>query len=136
MASGAAPLTIGRLAKAAVVTVDTVRFYEREGLLGRALRSAGGFRLYGAGDVQRLRFIRRAKALGFSLDEIRELLELTQAGADRARVKAIARHRLADLDGRIQELQAIRAALADHERRCSGRGALQGCPIVEALAGK
>jgi DNA-binding transcriptional MerR regulator len=129
----ASAFTIGRLARATGVSIDSLRFYERVGLLPRPSRTAGGFRLYQPEDAQRVHFIRRAKGLGFSLEEIGELLKLAQTGGDRATVKAVARRRLADLDHRIGELQAIRAVLADHERRCSGRGALEGCPIVDAL---
>ena len=125
--------TIGRLAEAAGVNIDTVRFYEREGLLQPAPRSAGGYRLYGPEEAQRLRFIRRAKALGFSLEEIGELLRLTEDGHDRGRVKAIAEHRVADLDQRIAELQRMRGILAHHAGHCSGRGAVKGCPIIQAL---
>lgn len=128
-----APFTIGRLAKAAEVNIDTVRFYERQGLLQVAPRSGGGYRLYQAADLQRLRFIRRAKTLGFSLEDIAELLRLTEDGHDRARVKAIAQKRVADLAQRIAELERMRGILAHHAGHCSGRGAVKGCPIIGAL---
>jgi DNA-binding transcriptional MerR regulator len=127
-------LTIGRLAKDASVKIDTVRFYERQGLLGKVPRSEGGYRLYSPADVQRLKFIRRAKALGFSLTEIIELLSLTKEGNNRAQVKSLAQRRLADLEGRIRELNAMRETLAHHVRHCSGRGLVKGCPIIEALS--
>jgi Cu(I)-responsive transcriptional regulator len=126
-------LTIGRLAKAAGVKIDTVRFYERQGLLEKALRSQGGYRLYEPRDIQRLKFIRRAKALGFSLTEIAELLTLAKEGNGRARVKSIAQRRVVDLESRIRELEAMREALAHHVHRCSGRGLVKGCPIIETL---
>jgi MerR family copper efflux transcriptional regulator len=128
-----APFTIGRLAKAAGVNIDTVRFYERQGLLPEARRSGGGYRLYGPADAQRLQFIRRAKTLGFSLEDIAELLRLTEDGHDRARVKAIAQARVADLAQRIAELERMRGILAHHAGHCSGRGEVKGCPIIEAL---
>jgi len=127
-------LTIGRLAKYASVKIDTVRYYERQGLLSKAPRSEGGYRLYGPADVQRLKFIRRAKALGFSLAEITELLSLTKEGNNRAQVKSIAQRRLTDLESRIRELSAMRETLAHHVRHCSGRGLVKGCPIMEALS--
>lgn len=127
-------LTIGRLAKDASVKIDTVRFYERQGLLGKAPRSEGGYRLYSAADVQRLKFIRRAKALGFSLAEIIELLTLTKEGNNRAQVKSISQRRLADLENRIRELNTMREILAHHVRHCSGRGLVKGCPIIAALS--
>lgn len=124
-------LTIGKLARRAGVGVDTVRFYERAGLLPRAQRTESGYRLYGADDADRLRFIRRAKALGFSLEEIAQLLQLNAARGSRAAVRKLAEQRLADLEQKIRELSAIRDALAHLVRRCSGRGALAGCPIIE-----
>lgn len=128
--------TIGRLAKAAGVNIDTVRFYERQGLLRPAPRSGGGYRLYGPAEVQRLQFIRRAKALGFSLEDVGELLRLTEDGQDRGQVKAIAQRRVADLERRIGELERMRSILAHHATHCSGHGGLQGCPIIEALLGE
>src|ERR1700739_3988394 len=100
--------TIGRLAKAAEVNIDTVRFYERQGLLAPAPRTSGGYRVYGPADIQRLQFIRRAKTLGFSLEDIGELLRLTEDGHDRGQVKAITERRVADLERRIAELERMR----------------------------
>jgi MerR family transcriptional regulator, copper efflux regulator len=125
--------TIGRLAKAADVNIDTVRFYERQGLLQPAPRTAGGYRLYGTVDAQRLQFIRRAKTLGFSLEDIAELLRLTEDGHDRGKVKAIAQKRVADLESRIRELEKMRSVLAHHAGHCSGHGEVSGCPIIQAL---
>ena len=126
-------LTIGRLAKAAGVGIDTVRFYERAGLLPQAARTASGYRTYGDADVERLRFVRRAKALGFSLDEIAELLKLAAGQGGRAGVKALAERRLRDLEKKIRELTVFRDALAHYARQCSGHGAVSGCPIIEAV---
>jgi DNA-binding transcriptional MerR regulator len=128
--------TIGRLAGAAGVNIDTVRFYERLGLLRPAPRSGGGYRLYGQAEVQRLQFIRRAKTLGFPLEDIAELLRLTEDGQDRGQVKAIAQRRVADLERRIAELERMRSTLAGHAGCCSGHGDLKGCPIIEALLGE
>jgi Hg(II)-responsive transcriptional regulator len=125
------PLTIGKLAQQSGVGIDTVRFYEREGLLPKASRTQGGYRMYTPSDVDRLRFIRRAKALGFSLEEIAELLRLNVARGSRASVKKLAERRLADLDRKLAELKAIRDALATLVRRCSGTGPVKGCPIIE-----
>ena len=127
-------LSIGRLARASGVGVETIRFYEREGLLAPPPRTAAGYRQYDAEAVERLGFIRRAKQLGFSLEEIRELLGLAEAHGDRARVKALAEHKLAEIERRIDELRRMRAALAELNRQCSGRGPVEGCPIIEALA--
>lgn len=129
-------MNIGKLAKLAGVGVDTVRFYERGGLLPKPRRGASGYRTYDVEDVDRLRFIRRAKALGFSLEEIAELLMLSSVGGDRAAVKAIASRRVADLDQKIEELTRIRDTLARHARRCSAHGPVKGCPIIDVLVGR
>src|SRR5579884_3206703 len=126
------PLTIGKLAQNAGVRVDTVRFYERLGLLPPAARSASGYRLYDEGAVARLRFIRRAKALGFSLDDAAELLRLARGGT-RPKVRAVAQARLEQIDAHLRELHALRAVLAELLGRCRGEGTVAGCPIVEAL---
>lgn len=127
-------LTIGRLAKASGIGVETVRFYEREGLLPPAARTASGYRQFPPETIQRLGFIRRAKRLGFALGEIAELLELEEAQGERARVKALTERKLAQIDRRIEELRRMRSALADLTRQCSGHGPVAGCPIIEALA--
>lgn len=126
-------LTIGRLARQAGVGIDTVRFYERARLLPAPVRTASGYRSYTADDVSRLRFIRRAKALGFSLDEIAELLTLSAGKGGKAAVKALAHRRLRDLDRKIAELTVMRDTLARYAHRCSGHGPVEGCPIVEAV---
>lgn len=124
-------ISIGQLARRAGVPIDTVRYYERNGLLAPADRTAAGYRQYGGIELRRLRFIRRAKALGFSLEEIAQLLQLNAARGSRAAVRKLAEQRLADLEQKIRELSAIRDALAHLVRRCSGTGALAGCPIIE-----
>lgn len=126
-------LTIGRLAQRAGVGIDTVRFYERARLLPKPGRTASGYRTYGDADVERLRFIRRAKALGFSLEEISELLALSQGKGGRGAVKALAQRRLQDLDRKIGELTVMRDTLKHYAHRCSGTGELAGCPIIEAV---
>lgn len=125
--------TIGKTAKQAGVGIDTVRFYEREGLLPEAQRTQSGYRLYSADDVDRLRFIRRAKTLGFTLEEIAELLKLSTAKGSRASVKRLAEQRLTDLDQKLRELTAIRDALSTLVKRCSGQGSFKGCPIIEGV---
>ena len=129
-------MTIGRLARAAGVGIDTVRFYEREGLLPRPRRTASGYRQYGEGDAERLRFIRRAKALGFTLEEIGELLALNDGKGSRAGVKALTERRLAQIERSIADLQRMRATLATLAAHCSGHGSVKGCPIIEAVVGR
>ena len=127
-----ASMTIGKLAQAAGVGIDTVRFYERSGLLGKPMRSSSGYRLYAPSEVDRLRFIRRAKALGFTLEQIAELLSLSQGG-DRADVKALASGRLVEIDLRIADLIAMRESLARLVEDCDGHGSVAGCPIIESV---
>jgi MerR family copper efflux transcriptional regulator len=126
-------MNIGHLAKAAGVGIDTVRFYERAGLMPPAARTASGYRTYAEADVERLRFIRRAKALGFSLEEIAELLRLSEGKGGRAGVKALAEKRLLDLDRKIGELTVFRSTLARYAKECSGSGPVEGCPIIGAV---
>jgi len=123
-------MTIAGLARAGGVGVETVRYYQRRGLL-RTPDRASGIRRYNEEDARRLRFIRGAQAAGFTLEEIRELIAL-DAGNDRPRARALARERLAALDARIAELTAARAALARLERQCTASD--EGpCPIIEAF---
>jgi MerR family mercuric resistance operon transcriptional regulator len=123
--------TIGGLARAAGVGVETVRYYQRRGLLPEPARPAGEVRRYGEEDLRRLKFIRSAQAAGFTLTEIGELLELS-ALDDRARARALAQARVAALDEKIAELQAARAALAGLAADCAGtRGG--PCPILRAF---
>lgn len=126
-------LSIGELAKQAGVAIDTVRFYERNGLLAPAGRLASGYRRYGAEELKRLRFIRRAKVLGFSLDDIRSLLALS-AERDVARVRAAAQRKLGDIELRITELERIRSGLRTLIDACPGHGRSEACPILNALS--
>lgn len=128
----AADMTIARLGAAAGVGVETVRYYQRRGLLGVPPR-AGAVRRYGAEDVRRLLFIRRAQAAGFTLEEIGELLALDRTG-DRARVRALAAERIAALDARIAELERSRGALERLRATCAA-GSKGPCPILEAFDG-
>ena len=127
---GPASLTIGRLAAAGGVGVETVRFYQRRGLLETPTRE-DGIRRYGSEDVRRLRFIKQAQAAGFTLEEIKELLDL-DATDDRKRAHALAKERVAALDARIAELQRARDALDRLAREC-GSGAAGPCPIIKAF---
>ena len=128
-------MKIGELAQRAGVGIDTVRYYEREGLLPRAQRLASGYRVYAEDDVLRLRFVRRAKALGFTLPEIRELLALSShRDEDMAGMKAAAITKLADVETKLAELARIRAGLELLVASCPGHGTLAQCPILNALA--
>lgn len=125
--------TIGKAAARAGVGIDTVRFYERTGLLKKAARTRAGYRLYDEDDIARLRFIRRAKLLGFSLQEIAELLALNDGIGLRKSVRAITAQRLKELDSKIKELERMRHTLSKLLGACHGDGPLPGCPIIEAL---
>ena len=127
-------MKIGQLARQGQVAVDTVRYYERHGLLPEPQRQASGYRVYDERDLERLRFIRGAKALGFSLQEIRELHRLSSADeGQRADVRALAASRLQDVEARLRELQSIRDVLAELVKQCSGQGPIAGCPIMETV---
>ena len=128
-------MKIGELAKRAEVSIDTVRYYEREGLIPPPVRRASGYRDYLDADVDRLRFMRRAKALGFTLHEIRELLSLTaMSGDDMAALNARAQAKLQDVEDRIFALSRVRDALQGLVTACPGHGALERCPILAALS--
>lgn len=127
-------LTIGQVAKDAGVGVETIRFYEREGLIGKPERRPSGYRHYPPEIVRRIRFIQRAKELGFSLREITELLSLRVArGSTCADVRAQALSKMKDIDTKITVLQGMRAALVRLSEACVGRGPVSECPILDAL---
>ena len=123
-------LTIGELAAAGGVGVETIRFYQRRDLLRTPARG-GGIRHYGRDDVRRLRFIRQAQAAGFTLEEIRDLLEL-DAGEDRGRARELAKARIEALDAKIADLQRARDALRRLAREC-GAGSTGPCPILASF---
>jgi MerR family mercuric resistance operon transcriptional regulator len=123
--------TIGGLAKAAGVGVETVRFYQRRGLLPEPVRPPGEVRRYSDADLRRLRFIRSAQAAGFTLREIGELIAL-DASDDRARARELAQARVAALDDKIEELKLAREALAGLAADCA-RKRLGPCPILNAF---
>ena len=123
-------LTIGRLASAAGVGVETVRFYQRRNLLGTPPRGTG-VRRYGSDDLRRLRFIRQAQAAGFTLEEIRELMAL-DAGEDRGRAREMARARIAALEEKIGELERARDALRRLASDCAS-GSAGPCPILASF---
>ncbi len=129
-------LKIGELARQAGVGVETVRFYERQGLLEEPQRRDSGYRQYDLEAVDVLRFIRRAKELGFTLKEIKSLLALRlDTSATKQEVRQQAEAKVADIEARIDDLQRMREALASLIKQCHGEGAASGCPILQALQG-
>lgn len=130
-------LTIGHLAKQAGVNLETVRFYERRGLLPRPPRSAAGYRLFPAEAARRLKFIRRAQELGFSLAEIRELLSLRMSRATTsAAIRARAEAKIADIQAKIRTLESMKKTLRRLTRVCNGCAPVAECPILESLDGE
>jgi MerR family mercuric resistance operon transcriptional regulator len=125
-------MTIGQLAEAAEVNVETVRYYHRRGLLPVPPRPAGGIRRYPTAVLTRLRFIRRSQSLGFSLDEVEALLSLHDGQACNA-ARHIAEHKLVDVRQRIQDLSMLEAALATLVQRCSTSKGKVSCPLIDTL---
>ena len=127
-------MKIGEVAKSAEIGIDAVRFYERRGLIEEPARSPSGYRDYPREVVTSLRFIARAKDLGFSLKEIAELLTLERKEtASAAEIKAIANRKLADIEDRIRALQRMRRALRKALDGCPGRGPIAECSILRSL---
>jgi len=127
-------LTIGRVAKMAGVNIETIRYYERRGLIPRPPRRASGYRQYSEETVKRIRFIKHAKELGFSLREIGELLSLrVDERTSCADIRRKAESKIADIDSRIANLQRMKEALRRLTSECRGEGPVSECPILEAL---
>jgi MerR family mercuric resistance operon transcriptional regulator len=134
MATRSSPilLTISALAAAAEVSIETVRYYQRRGLLREPARPPGGTRRYANGDVDQLRFIKRAKAMGFTLEEIRSLLRLRTQDACHA-TRALAESKLRLIDTNIRELQQLRSELAKLVAACNANAGESHCPVIERL---
>lgn len=128
------PFPIGVLSERSGVNIETIRYYERVGLLPKPARSGGGYRLYQSGDSDRLSFIRRARDLGFSLDEIRRLLDLAdQKSRSCRRVHEIAVEHLAEVHAKIGDLRRMERVLATMVRACA-QETMPACPLLETLA--
>lgn len=126
--------TIGQLARLSGFGVETIRYYERERLVGEPPRRASGYREYPEDTLARLRFIRHAKELGFSLKDIKDLLELRVApGATCASVRKRAEAKIADVRAKQEKLRQIEKALVKLAAACKGRGPTSNCPILDAL---
>jgi MerR family mercuric resistance operon transcriptional regulator len=131
----AAALSIGELSRRTRVNIETIRYYERIKMLPAPPRTAGGRRVYGPADSQTLAFIRRARELGFTLEEIRALLTLSSGGArdSCAEVRELAAAHLGEIRAKIADLRAMERVLADAVRRCDA-GEASGCPVLDALS--
>jgi MerR family transcriptional regulator, mercuric resistance operon regulatory protein len=130
---GAGRITIGGLSKSTGTNVETIRYYERAGLLPAPARSAGGYRMYGTTQAKRLNFIRRARALGFSLADVRKLLTLAdQRRRPCADVRPVAAAHLTDVREKIADLRQMERVLKETVARC-GAGTGSQCPMIDAL---
>lgn len=128
-------LTIGKLAKKANVSIDSIRFYERRGLIAEPTRTESNYRIYTLETADRLRFIKKAQTLGFSLGEIQELLDLSHdTTASKADVKEKTEEKINAIRGKIQDLSRMLNALEQLDESCDGDGPATECPILKALA--
>jgi MerR family mercuric resistance operon transcriptional regulator len=126
-------LTIGALSERTEVNIETIRYYERIGILPNPPRSTGGHRLYAKEHTQRLVFIRRSRQLGFSLDQVRELLGLSNGRMACAKVKNITEQHIADIRRRVKDLKRLERVLCELTSQCGG-DEMGECPILDALA--
>jgi MerR family mercuric resistance operon transcriptional regulator len=128
-------INIGALSARAGCKIETIRYYERIGLLPAPARSAAGYRRYDARDVERVMFVRRARALGFSIDAVRALLRLAGLGADACLdARALAAAHLADVAGKIADLERMRRTLAQAIAQCDAGPQAAPCPLIETLS--
>ena len=124
-------LTIGKLARKAEVNVETIRYYERTGLIEQPVKPPGGFRHYDRAILERILFIKKAQTLGFKLEEIKTLLELSVGHC--TEIQSIAEDKLEDVQEKIQDLRQLETVLTDLVKQCRARVDKAECPIVEAL---
>lgn len=125
-------MTIGNVAEAAEVGIETIRYYQRRGLVATPDKTGGAYRRYDKGHVERIRFIKRAQALGFSLDEVETLLAL-EDGADRQTIQSVAGARLDEIQCRIADLRSIEQALSHLLNQCKTHSRAVRCPIIAAI---
>jgi MerR family mercuric resistance operon transcriptional regulator len=127
-------LTISQVAKRAGINLQTVRYYERQGILALTSRTEAGYRIFSSESVRRIRFIKRVQELGFSLKEIKDLLSLRiDAHTTQTDIRNRTKTKIADVEQKILHLQAIHASLLRMAEDCSGCGSLKDCPILESL---
>ena len=124
--------TIGALAEAAGVNVETIRFYQRKGLMPEPEKPYGSIRRYGDADLARVRFIKSAQRLGFSLEEVGDLLKLDD-GTRCGEARQLAEHKLADVRRKLSDLQRIESVLSDLVARCSAVRGRVSCPLIASL---
>lgn len=129
-------LTTGQLAKETGVNIETIRYYERRGLIPEPPRRVSGYREFTPKYIERIRFIKRAQALGFTLREISELLAVADGNPVCKDIRKFAEDKIKDIDTRVHDLQKIRMALNDLIKRCLGKKKISECPIIESLSQK
>jgi len=127
------PMKIGELSKQSGVSIDTIRYYEQRGLIPAVIRTAAGYRQYASSDVVRLRFIVQAKELGFTLEEIAQLMTLRAGGSSCAEVRAVAEAKAAEIDARIQKLARMRRTLITLAEQCEQSSEADPCPILKSM---
>ena len=129
-------LRTAQVAELAGVNVETLRFYERKGILPEPPRRASGYREYPPETVERVRFVKRAQELGFSLSEVQDLLGLREtAGAKSVRVRRVAEAKLEEIDHKIRDLEAMKQSLTELLCACDGKKSVASCPIIASLSG-
>jgi len=126
-------MKIGELSKQSGVSIDTIRYYEQRGLIPAAPRTVSGYRQYASSDVVRLRFIVQAKELGFTLEEIAQLMALRSGGHSCAEVRAVAEAKAAEIDARIHQLARMRSILLKLSEQCEASPSSDPCPILKSL---
>ncbi|MGR3177741.1 MAG: Hg(II)-responsive transcriptional regulator [Candidatus Anammoxibacter sp.] len=126
-------LTIGKLAKETGTNIETIRYYERRGLIPEPPRRESGYRVFSQKYVERILFIKRAQTLGFTLKEVLELLAMADGTTDCKDVKKFAEGKLVDIEMRIGDLKKIKKVLHDLVKRCPDKGKISDCPIIESL---
>ena len=129
--------SIGQIAKKSEVSVETIRYYEKEGLLEKPQRKEGGYRQYNDDVIERLSFIQQAKSLGFTLTQIKELLSLeVKQGTSSKDIKDIAQSKLGDIEEKIKMLKKMQKILKELVTQCDGKGPVEQCPILKAIKKK
>lgn len=129
-------MNIGEVAKRSGIGIETIRFYEREGLLLKPERRPSGYRQYDEATVERLNYIRRAKELGFTLAEVKELLELSAAHSICEHIRQRAEKKITDIDGKIRNLQQMKRSLGKIVQRCLEKNSTEECPLVHKMKRK
>jgi MerR family transcriptional regulator, mercuric resistance operon regulatory protein len=131
--SGRQELSIGGLSAASGVHIETIRYYERIGIAPKPPRTTAGHRVYGDVHIKRFVFVRRGRELGFTLDQVRTLLDLADGSSDTcAKVKVLTLDHLTDVEKKITDLERLREVLSDHADQCEGDHA-PDCPLIESL---